>query len=458
MTTARIPALSISAPLRYATFGALYFAQGIPSGLFTFAIPAWLIMQGVSALAIGGYLGTIMLPWTFKILAGPLIDRYGFLPMGRRRPWLIGAQLGLLISLCCLAFIQDAASNIGPLTAVAFLVNCFTAVQDVATDGLAVDILPIEERSKANGVMWGAKTLGISATLAGSTYLINHHGLSFAVLVLASVVAFIALLPIFLCERPGEKRLPWTSGVTSPEVLKLGNETWGSILMALKNGFLLRNSLLGAIYLALGGLAIGLKDALLPLFTVQQLGWANDAYANTVAGANMVSAIAAMLLAGWLAEHVGKVRIIGIYQGLIMAAWITLACTAAFWGNNGYIRSMIAVIQSLETFCVVAVFATAMCLCWQRVAATQFTLYMVCNNLGMACGGALLGPLKLGLNWSGMFLCMAGVLLVAGGLIQFMRLHAHAAALGRHDDSLRRAALREQNRPAMDLDVAMPVT
>ncbi len=90
--------LAESPRVRYATGSLMYFAQGIPQGLLAIAIPAWLASQGVSAADIGSYLAVIVLPWAFKLVTGPLMDRYEFLPMGRRRPWVIGAQLGLSLS------------------------------------------------------------------------------------------------------------------------------------------------------------------------------------------------------------------------------------------------------------------------------------------------------------------------------------------------------------------------
>ncbi|MCB0785813.1 MAG: hypothetical protein KDC02_16610, partial [Flavobacteriales bacterium] len=86
--------LSESPRLRYLTFSALYTAQGIPEGLTFFAIPAWLALNGVGAAAIGSYLAVIVLPWSFKLFAGPLMDRWSYLPMGRRRPWVLFGQVG----------------------------------------------------------------------------------------------------------------------------------------------------------------------------------------------------------------------------------------------------------------------------------------------------------------------------------------------------------------------------
>ena len=75
---------------RYAAGSSMYFAQGIPYGLMNIAVPAWLASQGVGAGQIASFLAIIILPWAFKLLSGPLMDRYQFLPMGRRRPWVLG--------------------------------------------------------------------------------------------------------------------------------------------------------------------------------------------------------------------------------------------------------------------------------------------------------------------------------------------------------------------------------
>ena len=99
--------LADSARLRYATGSIMYFAQGILQGLLAIAIPVWLASQGVGAGDIGSYLAVIVLPWAFKLLTGPLMDRYEFLPMGRRRPWVIGAQLGMSLALLAMILVEQ---------------------------------------------------------------------------------------------------------------------------------------------------------------------------------------------------------------------------------------------------------------------------------------------------------------------------------------------------------------
>ncbi len=450
-------ALSNSAPLRYATFGALYFAQGIPQGLWLFAIPAWMAMNGVDAGIVGSYVGICTLPWTFKLVVGPLMDRYSFLPMGRRRPWLMSAQSGLLVMMLVLAFVPDPLNNLGLFMAVSFVLNCFGAVQDVATDGLAVDITPVDQQARTNGVMWGAKVIGMGATLTVGTWAINTLGFAAAVVGLAVVMLLVLVLPSMLRERQGERLFPWSPGEASPETLDRRAETWGEILLALKSAFLLRNSLVGALCILLIGAANGLKDALVPVFTIQQLGWANSDYADLVASSNVISAVAAMLLAGWLADRVGKIRVISIYIVVLLLGWITLAFMPTHWSTPGFIHAFIYGFQFLETFMIVAILATSMSLCWTRVAATQFTLYMVCNNLGFALGAMLLGPLRAHLSWSDMFQFIAAMFVVALVLLQLIRLRMHMGSLGKlEEDFAEKAARQAVERGNVAVDLGSP--
>ena len=134
-------ALSEHRNLRFAMLGLLYFAQGLPFGLFDYALPAWLAQNGASAAAIGSVQAMVILPWTFKLAYGLLMDRYAFLAMGRRRPWIIVGQSGLALAFLALALIDPGVKQIALIAAFAFVLGLASAVQDVAVDGLAVDIL-----------------------------------------------------------------------------------------------------------------------------------------------------------------------------------------------------------------------------------------------------------------------------------------------------------------------------
>ena len=119
----------------------------------------------------------IILPWTFKLAYGFIMDRYAFLAMGRRRPWIIVGQLGLVAALVTMAYANPGVQQIGMIAAFAFAMGLASAFQDVAVDGLAVDILPADEIERVNGYMFGGQAIGVAAGAAASGYLIAYHGL-----------------------------------------------------------------------------------------------------------------------------------------------------------------------------------------------------------------------------------------------------------------------------------------
>ncbi|MBK7038617.1 MAG: hypothetical protein IPH42_20380 [Bacteroidetes bacterium] len=143
--------------LRYFNFIALYIAQGIPEGMAYFGIPAWMAMNGKTPGEIGSFVAAVGLPWSFKLVVAPLMDRFSFLPMGRRRPWVLIGQLGLIISFIAMAFVPDPLNNLWLLTLSGFSVACFGAFQDVATDGMAIDICLFINRQELMDLCGGLK-------------------------------------------------------------------------------------------------------------------------------------------------------------------------------------------------------------------------------------------------------------------------------------------------------------
>jgi len=76
-------------------------------------------------------------------------------------------------------------------------------------------------------------------------------------------------------------------------------------------------------------------------------------------------------------------------------------------------------------FLTVATFATGMGLCWKRVAATQFTLYMAISNLGRSLGASLMGPLRNLMPWEYVILSFAGFAALMLIFIQLIHLTNH---------------------------------
>jgi MFS transporter, PAT family, beta-lactamase induction signal transducer AmpG len=123
----------------------LGFASGLPLALTGQALQAWLSVEGIDIATIG-FLSLVGLPYTFKFLWAPLMDRFELLPrLGRRRGWLLVTQLALALTLLWLAATPPRQSlQVFALLAVA--VAFVSASQDVVIDAYRTDLLIASER------------------------------------------------------------------------------------------------------------------------------------------------------------------------------------------------------------------------------------------------------------------------------------------------------------------------
>ena len=423
------PSLSKNTFLRYFSFSFLYIAQGIPEGMTYFAIPAWMAMNGKTPAEIGAFIGVIGIPWSFKIVVAPLMDRFSFLPMGRRRPWVLFGQLGLIAAFIGIAFVPDPLNNLSLFMAAGFCVSFFGAFQDVATDGMAIDIIPVKEQARANGLMWGAKTMGIASSLAIGTWIINRYGFQQAILSLSLVVCIIMLVPLLLRERPGEKLLPWTKGAASPETVKMHLDSFAKIFKSLFKVFILPSSLWMGMAFLLFNISIGLTDAVLPVFTIQEINWTNEKYSNLFSSVSLVSGFLGMVAGGALADLFGKRKMMTLYLIAFIGVFVAMAFMKQWWRTEHFITGFMGLYYVLYTFITIASFAIGMELCWCRVSATQFTLYMAISNVGRAVGAYLLGPLKQNLPWAHVILSVGALALGSLFFVIIVRIKKHVSRL-----------------------------
>jgi PAT family beta-lactamase induction signal transducer AmpG len=95
--------LTSTARSRLFFFGALYFAQGVPWGFITVPLQTYMTGQGMGPKEIGSMISLAYMPWAFKPLLGPLTDAIDLGRLGRRRPWILGAEIGMGVTLLILA-------------------------------------------------------------------------------------------------------------------------------------------------------------------------------------------------------------------------------------------------------------------------------------------------------------------------------------------------------------------
>ncbi len=383
--------LDQSRPLRLFTLFILYVTQGVPIGLFWVAIPAWMAANGAGAKDVAYVLGFTALPWTLKLVNGFIMDRYTYLPMGRRRVWLISAQLVMIVCLIGCAIVGPSSSDIALLAAAGFIVNMATTYQDVAVDGLAVDIMEEEERARASGMMFGGQAIGIAISAAAASIIMARFGTSAAYLFAAAFIGAISLYVIVLRERSGERRLPWTAGQANPRNLSIQAEAWKPILSSTFKSMIVPASILWVPVLLVRGYHYGLLNGLTPLIATGSVGWDVAEIGSTTGSANLVAGLLGMSVGGWLGDKFGaKMSTIGMLSAFIGMSLI-MYLGVALWSHEAFFTTFVFVWISFDIMLTVVALPISMRLCDPRVAATQFTLYMATSNLGITIGAWSLG-------------------------------------------------------------------
>ena len=425
--------------LRLITLCILYVAQGIPWGFVSVTFATFLASQGKSIETIGTLTAMATLPWTFKWVWGPFIDRFGIPSMGRRRPWILAAQLGMIGTIVAMAFVENPSEHVATITWLVFVHNIFNSLQDVSVDALAVDLLEESERGRANGFMYGSKSFGIF--LGGaflSRMVINDSDFTVVYLIQILMLSLIMLFPLLLRERAGEKLLPWMKGQSQ---LKVGEELADNtfkLFMYLKRAFSLKSTLLTAIVGFTIFIAGGLLSPITKALFIQDLGWARTDLTDIEGGYGMFFGLAGAIIGGLLADKFGAKRIATLGSITLALAYLIFGLSSPEngiiswfdWNDKPIVISYVLLTQCMENLISASMFAMCMTVSWPKVAGTQFTAYMAILNLSTATGLKFSGWLSDQLSLPTIFMALAIIQFAVIFIFPFIDVHQARRVLG----------------------------
>ena len=414
--------LSTSSRTRYLTGALAYCAQGIPLGLLHIALPAWLATQGQTPAQIGNFLGIILLPWAFKLLVGPLMDHFEYMPMGKHRPWLLGAQAGMVISLLALGWIDDPIAQFGLLTTICFFINAFTATQDVAIDGMAIDYTPVEEEGRLNAFMSFGKAAGAAVFSAIAGTLLVVVGMKITAFVCALGAAIVLAYLVSVRERHGEKVMPWTEGEASPK-----NDpppSFREMYDDIRHSLWLRASVVIMIVMFIDGMVAGYGRAIMPIAAVQVFGLSTPEWADLNAIWGLAGALVALAL-GPLIDRFGAKAMMGLTVLLTGIHAFTLAFAQQMWTDSIFVLIMMALYIVLIPITMVCALALAMSICHAKESATQFAIYMSVSNVGATLGSVAYGQVAGFTGWPHQYALMGLLIFLSLVAILMFRTHGH---------------------------------
>ena len=387
----RLPNLLETRRGRLLAFFALYMAEGIPAGFTGTAVATQMRRQGLDPAVIGGFIGVLYIPWAFKWALGPFVDVVTVERWGRRRFWILLTQTLMAITVVA-AMLVDLRTNLILFTSVVFVLNVFSAAQDVAIDALAVNTLRLEERGAANGLMFGGSFLGNAMGGAGVLLLTPWIGFRSTFLLVAGGIMAVTLLvavPLRETVAAGAIRTAGTLHDVTRAIGEFAREAVGA--------FARSRGALAAVFLALlpmGPYALS--------FSVQtnlsvELGL-SDRQLGTLSLLSATLGAAFCVLGGWISDRYGRRRSLSLF---ILAMAIPTVILAVAMARHGWwmpvdplapnrpvpppdlialfwtVTLLYGVFQGLMYGAGTAIY---MDVTDPRVAATQFTAYMaLCN-------------------------------------------------------------------------------
>ena len=124
------------------------FAAGLPIYFLIQLVPAWLRDQEIDLKTIG-FFGLVTLPYSFKYLWAPILDRYIPPFLGRRRGWMLITQIAIFIFMLACAFLNPKM-DIDLILYTGVALAFFGATQDIALDAYRRELLPDEELGLGN--------------------------------------------------------------------------------------------------------------------------------------------------------------------------------------------------------------------------------------------------------------------------------------------------------------------
>lgn len=382
----------------------MYVAQGIPWGFTATTIPAYLSAGRLDPALVGTTLAMTTLPYTFKWAWGPIIDAFTLPRFGRRRPWIIFAQLMMALTIGTMIALPDLAESVQTLAWIILIHTVFNALQDVAVDALAVDLLAEAERGRANGLMYASKYVGGFIGGFCIATAIEYIGMRTALVLQVGTLLAIMIVPLVVRERP-----PAADTEARPPV--------GDVVRGLAEAFSVRSALVCAVLMLCIHFATGVLSANAFSLYTGPLGWSAASYTRLTGGYVLLAGFVGSIAGGFLADVVGRRAMIAIASIAMAAGWLAFGLAKPWWNELAVIYPLAIYESATLSIMTVSLFAICMDLSWPKVAASQFAAYMALSNFSTTLGFLVAGPAKSILDYDQLYLVAAGVQLAVTALL-----------------------------------------
>lgn len=367
---------------RLSTFGILYVSEGVPLGFAAVAMAAYMRRQGLDVAQVGTFVGAFYLPWAFKWAWAPLVDLIGLKRFGGRKAWILICQALMIITLYAVSQI-DHRQYFELLVTLVIVHNIFAATNDVAIDSLAVNTLKADERGQGNGFMFGGAYIGQGLGGGGAMFVSDRFGFDVSFLYVSGLLLAVWLFTMFFVKDPTAVSRVAEQSV---EIWKKFKESLLGFLRELQVGFFKSGSgpMVGVFFALLPFGAMALSASVSTTLQVD-IGMSDGQIAQLNIF-NTVMAGIGCVVGGWLADRLGRRKMLATYYSMTIIPTLYLAVMFSGEAGIGAVSVTQYFIASVSfSACMGMHYGTSaaifMGLTNPAVAATQFTGFMALRNL-----------------------------------------------------------------------------
>lgn len=375
----------------------LAFSSGLPLALTSGTLQAWLTVEGVDLATIGA-LTLVGLPYTWKFLWAPFMDRFVPPFLGRRRGWLVVTQVLIACGIAAMAFCSPR-DDLAWIAAIAVFVAFMSASQDIAFDAYRADVSTPEQRGLAAaftvvGYRLAMLTSGALALVlvAGSGF-IPAIGWQNTYLVMAALMV-VAVVVTLAGREPAVDVVP-------PKSLE------AAVFAPLREFFSRPGAWTLLLLIVLYKLGDAFAGSLTTAFLLRGAGFSLSDVGYVNKGMGLAATIVGAIFGGALMIKLGLYRALfafGVLQAVSNLAFMWLAAS-----GKSYPLMMLAIgFENLSGGMGTAAFvALLMALCDHRFTATQYALLSALSAFGRVYVGPAAGyatdPAYLGMSWPTFF-------------------------------------------------------
>lgn len=375
------------------------FSSGLPLWVTVSMLQAWLRERGVSLVEIGLF-NLTGLPYTWKFLWAPLIDRYRMPFLGRRRGWALVTQVIIMLCVAGFGWLSPERSVMA-VAALAMAVAFFSATQDVALDAYRRELLADHELGLGNAMHVNAYRA--AALVPGSLALIlaDHIAWRWVFAIVAAFMAVGILASIWMPEPAGDVEPPPTlaQAVVGPFREFFARSDRGSAVLVL-------------LFMLCYKLGDTMASALLTPFYLD-LGFSKTAIGSIAKGATLPGMLVGVIIGGVAVTKIGINRalwIFGVLQLISTLGFALLASIGPVLAALGAVVTFEYVTSGLGTSAFIAFLARAT---HRRFTATQYALFSSLIAWPRTLASASTGFLVEALGYRAFFI-VCGALAIPG--------------------------------------------